>query len=88
MKSSASVEFAVEVASLPGPMQVRIAELGERSVASVAWGAASASGLGATAREALLAALAPFGQRTVAAVMAAPVMFAASAAVLAAREAV
>jgi ABC-type proline/glycine betaine transport system permease subunit len=88
MKFRSSVEFAVEVATLAGPMQVRIDELGERSVASVAWGATSSSGLGATAREALVAALAPFGQRTLSAVMAAPVMFAASAAVLAAREAV
>lgn len=88
MNTGSSVEFAVEVATLTGPMRVRIAELGERSVATVAWGATSSSGLGATAREALVAALAPFGQRTRTAVMAAPAMFAASAAVLAARQAV
>ena len=88
MKFGSSVEFAVEVATLAGPMQVRIAELGERSVVSVSWRATSSSGLGATAREALVAALAPFGRRTATAVMAAPAMFAASAAVLAAREAV
>jgi hypothetical protein len=88
MKSGSAVEFAVEIASVAGPMQVRIAEQGERAVASVAWGRTRSSGLGATAREALVAALAPFGQRTLSAVMAAPAMFAASAAVLAAREAV
>ena len=69
-------------------MRVRVAEQGERSFASVTWRATSSDGLGATAREALVAALAPFGTRTVAAVMASPAMFAASAAVLAAREAV
>jgi hypothetical protein len=43
--------------------------------------------VGATAREALVAALAPFGPRTSTAVMAAPEMFAASALVLAAQVA-
>jgi hypothetical protein len=68
-------------------LRIRIREAVERATASVECGATRTSGIGATAREALVAALAPFGARTAGAVMAAPAMFAASATLLAAREA-
>jgi hypothetical protein len=82
------VEFAVEVIGLAQPVRVRVVERDERAVATVACGLTSSSGLGSNPRDALVAALAPFGRRLATEVMAAPAMFAASAELLAAREAV
>lgn len=87
MKNRSWVEFELRVVTVVDPVRVRISDHGERCVASVRCGATGTSGLGANAREALVAALAPLGARTSAAVMAAPAMFAASAQVLAARAA-
>jgi hypothetical protein len=82
------VEFAVEVMDLTQPVRVRVSERDERAVAWVTCGSGASSGIGATAREALAAALAPLGGRRASEVLAAPAMFAASAQLLAAREAV
>lgn len=82
------VEFAVEVVGLARPVRVRVAEHDERTVATVACGLTSSSGLGRNARDALAAALAPLGRRLATEIMAAPAMFGASADLLAAREAV
>jgi hypothetical protein len=87
MNISSWVEFSVEVAGMPQPVSVRIAERDARAMASVACGRFSSSGLGATAREALVAALAPLGRKLAATVMAAPDMFGASVRVLAAHDA-
>lgn len=86
MNTGAWVELELHVGMAAAPFRIRVREAGERSTASVACGSTSTSGIGATAREALVAALAPFGSRTTGAVMAAPAMFAASAALLATRE--
>jgi hypothetical protein len=82
------VEFAVELIGQAQPVRVRVSVRGERAVAWVACGDLMSDGLGASAREALVAALAPFGRMLATEVMAAPAMFAASARLLAAREAV
>ena len=87
MNASSWVEFELHVGGSAGPYRIRVREAGERSMASVVCGSAAATGIGPTAREALVAALAPFGARTTTVIMAAPAMFAASALVLAAREA-
>lgn len=81
-----TVEFELHVGMTAAPFRIRVREAGPRSTASVACGEMATTGIGATAREALVAALAPFGARLSTAVMAAPAMFAASAQVLAARE--
>ena len=81
------VEFAVELLGLPQPVHVRVSERERRAAAWVECGTLASSGIGATAREALAAALAPLGRRRVSEVMAAPTMFAASAQLLASREA-
>ncbi len=82
-----TVEFELHVGTVTDVVRVRIRDRGKRCVASVECGPARTSGLGATAREALVAALTPFGARTSTAVMAAPAMFGASVQLLAAREA-
>ena len=87
MQSGMWVEFQLSAAGVADTMSVKLREFGERSVASVQVGPNTHSGLGANAREALVAALAPLGARTTVAVMAAPDMFGASVAVLAARPA-
>jgi hypothetical protein len=86
--NAAVVEFAVELIGEAQPLRVRVSERGERAVAWVAIGDRSSDGLGASPREALVSALAPLGRRLATEVMAAPAMFAASAQLLAAREAV
>lgn len=83
----ATVEFELHVSMTAAPFRIRVREAGPRSTASVACGAMATTGIGGTAREALVAALAPFGTRLTTAVMAAPAMFGASAEVLAARDA-
>jgi hypothetical protein len=81
------IAFELHVGGASQLMRISIRLGGERSSASVACGAMTTSGIGATAREALVAALAPFGARMTTAVMAAPAMFAASARCLATRPA-
>jgi hypothetical protein len=80
------VEFAVELLGLAQPVRIRVTERQRRAAAWVACGSLESNGIGATAREALAAALAPLGRRRAVEVMAAPAMFAASAQLLASRE--
>jgi hypothetical protein len=84
MNRNGGIGFELSVIGLADSVRVRIAEAGERRVASVQVGSRTTTGLGATAREALVAALSPFGARTSSAVMAAPDMFSASVRLLAA----
>ncbi|HEX6128851.1 MAG TPA: hypothetical protein VF071_07520 [Candidatus Limnocylindria bacterium] len=81
------VEFAVELVGLAQPVRVRVSERGDRARAWVSCGGRTSDGLGASAREALVAALTPLGRRLTTQVMAAPVMFGASAQLMAAGEA-
>ncbi|HET6820142.1 MAG TPA: hypothetical protein VFH98_06270 [Candidatus Limnocylindria bacterium] len=80
------VDFELTVTGVDASLQVRIGSFAERSVASVELGALRTNGIGATAREALVAALAPLGNRMTTAVMSAPAMFGVSARLLAAGE--
>lgn len=82
------VQFAVELIGQAQPVRVRVCERGDRAVAWVACGGRTSDGLGASAREALVAALAPLGRRLSTEIMAAPAMFAASAQLLQSRGAV
>jgi hypothetical protein len=84
----AFIDFAVELLGLPQPVRVRVSERPHRAAARVACGPLVSSGIGATSREALVAALAPLGQRHASEVMAAPELFAATAQLFAAREVV
>lgn len=83
MKNGQWLDLELSVTGLAERVQVRIGSFGERCTASVELGRISSDGIGATAREALVAALSPLGGRTTAAVMAAPAMFGASAQLLA-----
>ena len=76
------IEFELAVASLGDAIRIRIRDAEDRWVASVQVGAPVVEGLGGTARQALMAALAPFGAHTTAAVMAEPAMFGVSARLL------
>lgn len=76
------VDLELRITGLADAVRVQVGNAGERCVASVQVGPQKTTGLGATARAALVAALAPFGVRRTAAVMAAPDMFAASARLL------
>ena len=87
MDGAISIEFELSVTALRDALRIRIGEFGERAVAWVECGAITSRGLGATAREALVASLAPLGPRATTAVLSAPAMFAASAQLLAARAA-
>lgn len=82
MEHRRQVEFELAFTALPHPVRVRVAEAGERWVASVQCGRMASSGLAADARGALAAALAPFGARMSSMVLAAPVTFGASAELL------
>ena len=77
------VDFELSVTGLSQSVQIRIGSFAERCTASVELGAVRTTGIGATAREALVAALSPLGNRMTIAVMAAPAMFGASAQLLA-----
>ncbi|HEX2194194.1 MAG TPA: hypothetical protein VHK63_04440 [Candidatus Limnocylindria bacterium] len=88
MKNGVSVEFELRATAFGQAFRVRLDVRQDRCAASVTCGSTATNGLGATAREALLAALTPFGPRTATALMASPDMFAASAEMLAARAAV
>jgi hypothetical protein len=77
------LEFEVTVPAHPGGMRVRIGAASERWVATVESASRTSSGIGATAREALRAALAPMGAPITTSVLAAPAMFGASAELIA-----
>ena len=79
-----NIGFELSVIGLAEHVRGRIGEAGERCVASGQVGSRTTTGVGASAREALVAALSPFGARATTAVMAAPGMFGASAQLLAA----
>ena len=83
MNGSRWVEFEVQPARFGLSVFVRLGDFGDRWTASVQCGAASSNGLGANPRAALLAALYPLGPRATTLVMADPVMFGASADLLA-----
>jgi hypothetical protein len=85
MSSTQSVDFKLVLVAAGHPLRVSIGDRGERFVASVRWGAIATSGLGATAREALVAGLAPLGAPMTAAVLASPAMFGASLQLLSAK---
>ena len=82
------VEFEVAPAPLGYPVAVRLGDFHERWVAQVQARSGTTHGLGATARDALLAALGPLGERAIAVLMAEPIMFGASANLLAAAQAI
>jgi hypothetical protein len=77
-------EFELTSAMLGYPVSVRLGDFEARWLAVVQCRSVSSDGLGATARDALLAALAPLGKRATTALMAEPAMFGASATLLAA----
>lgn len=81
------MEFELAPATLGYQVAVRLGDFQARWVAVVACGSVSTNGLGATARGALLAALAPLGERATAALMAEPAMFGASASLLVGKQA-
>ena len=87
MNSSRWIELDLASSALAYPISMRLGDYGERWTAVVRYGAATTHGLGSTAREALVAAMEPFGLQATAALMADPAMFAASADVLARRTA-
>ena len=83
MNSSRWIDFELPAAAIGLPVSVRLGDFEDRWAAVVHCGSARSNGLGASAREALVAALEPLGVRARAVLMADPVMFAASAEVLA-----
>jgi hypothetical protein len=83
MNDNRWVDFELPGTAIGLPVSVRIGDFGGRWVAVVTDGADRRDGLGSSAREALLAALAPLGTRASMALMAEPVMFGASADLLA-----
>jgi hypothetical protein len=88
MNGSRWVEFDLPPTAMGLQGSVRLGDFDERWVAVVRCESSETFGLGGTARQALLAALAPLGPRATTAVMADPTMFAASAALLAHEAAV
>ena len=64
-------------------VHLRLGDFDDRWAAIVRSGSTTTDGLGATARDALVAALAPLGTRATATLMAQPVMFGVSAELLA-----
>jgi hypothetical protein len=82
MNGSRWVDVQLAPTTLGSRVSMRLGDFDERWVAIVGWGSATSEGLGGSARQALVAALAPFGTRATATLMADPVMFAASAKLL------
>ncbi len=74
-------EFAPAVIGLA--VYIRLADRGDRWAATVRSGTTTTGALGANAREALVAALAPLGAHLTTRLMAEPTMFGASATLLA-----
>lgn len=79
-------EFELSPAVIGIPVHLRLGDYEDRWTASVRCGSTTTDGLGATAREALVAALAPLGLHVTTLLMAQPVMFGASADLLARSE--
>jgi hypothetical protein len=88
MQGSQWVEFDLPPTAIGPQASVRLGDFDQRWVAVVRSGSGETHGIGSTSREALVAALAPFGRRATTAVMADPTMFAASAMLLAHEAAV
>jgi hypothetical protein len=84
MNSGHWVDFELSITGVAERIRVRVGRVSERAVASVAVGALETNGIGSNTREALVAALTPFGSRMTSSVMSAPAMFGASAKLLAA----
>jgi uncharacterized membrane protein len=82
VKASRWFEFELSPTVIGIPVHVRLGDFENRWAAIVRHGSTTTDGLGATARDALVAALAPLGARATATLMAQPVMFAASAQLL------
>jgi hypothetical protein len=80
------IDLELSVSGVTERMKVRVGNFGERSMASVELGRITSNGIGATAREAQVAALSPRGNRMTTAVLAAPARFGVSAELLAAGE--
>jgi hypothetical protein len=83
MNGSRWIELNLASSALAHPISMRLCDHGERWTAVVRCGPTTTNGLGTTAREALVAAMAPFGMHATATLMAEPAMFAASADLLA-----
>ena len=83
MNTSRWFDFELSPAVLGLAVHVRLGDFEDRWTASVTYGSATADGLGPTARDALVAALAPLGTRATTMLMAQPAMFGASADLLA-----
>ena len=88
MNTSQWFEFELSPAGLGSPVHLRLGDYEDRWTASIRCGSSTTNGLGATAREALVAALAPLGSHVTTLLMAHPMMFGASAELLARSEAV
>jgi hypothetical protein len=86
MNTSQWFEFDLSPTVLGIPVHLRLGDYKDRWTATVRCGATTTDGLGASAREALVAALAPLGSHVTTLLMAQPVMFAASADLLARSE--
>lgn len=83
MNTNRWFDFDLSPTVLGIAVHVRMGDFNDRWTASVSYGSATADGLGATARDALVAALAPLGERATTMLMAQTAMFAASADLLA-----
>jgi hypothetical protein len=83
MNNSRWFDFELAPIVIGLPVQVRLRDRGDRWVARVLCGTTTSEALGGSARGALAAALAVLGANAAARVMAAPIMFAASADLLA-----
>jgi hypothetical protein len=79
MNTGRWLAFELPPAALGHSVAVRLGDFEGRWASIVRCGATTTRGLGVTAREALLAALTPFGARATAVLMAEPAMFGASA---------
>jgi hypothetical protein len=82
MNASRWFDFELSPTVIGVPVHVRLGDFDNRWAAIVRSGSTTTDGLGATARDALVAALAPLGTRATATLMAQPVMFAVSAELL------
>jgi hypothetical protein len=82
MNASRWFDFELSPTVIGIPVHVRLGDFENRWAAIVRSGSTTTDGLGPTARDALVAALAPLGTRATVTLMAQPAMFAASAALL------
>jgi hypothetical protein len=77
--SSHSLEFELTSATIGREVHVRLTRARDRWVASISCGATVMDGLGASAREAFVAAVSAFGPRASRALMAEPALLGVSA---------